>query len=179
MTARHATLPVVDVSPLVFDRPGRERRGDDLVRACREVGFFCATGHGVPAAALERLESESRLFFSRPASEKAEIAMARGGRAWRGWFPVGDELTSGEADLKEGIYFGRELGPGHPRVDAGTPLHGPNLFPASQPGLRDAVLDWMAALEPVAQALLRGVALGLGLDQDVFRARWTADPLVL
>jgi isopenicillin N synthase-like dioxygenase len=179
VTARHATLPVVDVSPLVFDRPGRERRGDDLVRACREVGFFCATGHGVPAAALERLESESRLFFSRPASEKAEIAMARGGRAWRGWFPVGDELTSGEADLKEGIYFGRELGPGHPRVDAGTPLHGPNLFPASQPGLRDAVLDWMAALEPVAQALLRGVALGLGLDQDVFRARWTADPLVL
>ena len=35
--------------------------------------------------------------------------MARGGRAWRGWFPVGGELTSGVPDLKEGIYFGAEL----------------------------------------------------------------------
>lgn len=179
MAALPAALPVVDVSALVAGGPARERCGEAIVRACREVGFFCATGHGVPAAALARLDRESRRFFARPDAEKAEIAMARGGRAWRGWFPVGDEFTSGEADLKEGLYFGAELGPGHPKVRTGTPLHGPNLFPSDQPGLRDAVLDWMAALESVAQALLRGVALGLGLDADVFRARWTSDPLVL
>ena len=37
--------------------------------------------------------------------------MARGGRAWRGWFPFEGELTSGRADRKEGIYFGEELPP--------------------------------------------------------------------
>ena len=50
--------------------------------------------------------------------------MARGGRAWRGYFPVGAELTSGKADVKEGIYFGTELPADHPRVKDGTPLHG-------------------------------------------------------
>ena len=67
--------------------------------------------------------------------------MDAGGRAWRGWFPFEGELTSGRADRKEGIYFGAELGPDDPRVQAGTPLHGPNLFPAAPPELRAAVLE--------------------------------------
>ena len=50
--------------------------------------------------------------------------MARGGPAWRGYFPVGAELTSGQPDLKEGLYFGAELGDDDPRVRAGLPLHG-------------------------------------------------------
>ena len=36
-----------------------------------------------------------------PQEEKARIAMARGGRAWRGWFPLAGELTSGVPDRKE------------------------------------------------------------------------------
>ena len=51
----------------------------------------------------------------RPApAAKMEIAMARGGPAWRGYFPVGAELTSGQPDLKEGLYFGAELGDDDP-----------------------------------------------------------------
>ena len=71
--------------------------------------------------------------------------MSRGGRAWRGYFPVGDELTSGKPDQKEGLYFGAELAADHPLVLAGTPLHGPNLFPSGMPEFREAVLDYMAA----------------------------------
>ena len=55
--------------------------------------------------------------------------MALGGRAWRGYFPLGGELTVGQARLKEGLYLGTELDAEHPRVRAGTPLHGPNLLP--------------------------------------------------
>ena len=44
-------------------------------------------------------------FFALPQAAKMEIAMARGGPAWRGYFPVGAELTSGRPDLKEGLYF--------------------------------------------------------------------------
>ena len=36
--------------------------------------------------------------------------MPRGGRAWRGFFPAGGELTSGRPDWKEGLYLGSELG---------------------------------------------------------------------
>ena len=56
---------------------------------------------------------------------------------------MGAELTSGKADLKEGIYFGAELAPDDTRVKAGTPLHGANLFPAEPAGLREVVLRWI------------------------------------
>jgi hypothetical protein len=76
--------------------------------------------------------------------------MSHGGRAWRGYFPVGGELTSGEPDLKEGLYFGTELDESDPRVRAGTPMHGRNLFPTSQ-SFERTVLDYMSALEAAGQ----------------------------
>jgi len=67
------------------------------------------------------------------------------GRAWRGYFAVGDELTSGVPDRKEGLYLGTELPPQHPLVRAGTPVHGPNLFPSVE-GFRATVLDYIDAV---------------------------------
>jgi isopenicillin N synthase-like dioxygenase len=94
--------------------------------ACREHGFFYVTGHGVAPDLLARLTRACAAFFALPQAAKMEIAMARGGPAWRGYFPVGAELTSGRPDLKEGLYFGAELGRDDPRVRAGLPLHGPS-----------------------------------------------------
>ncbi len=122
-------------------------------QACREHGFFYITGHGVAEELYKRLESLSREFFAQPVEEKMHISMAQGGRAWRGYFRVGDELTSGRPDRKEGIYFGSELAADHPAVAAGTPLHGANLFP-DIPGFRQAVLDYMAALTGVGHHLM-------------------------
>ena len=110
---------------------GRPPRRRDRPRVPRH-GFFYVVGHGVPAdGAGVASTALAREFFAWPDVEKAAIAMARGGRAWRGWFPVGGELTSGAPDLKEGLYFGQELRPDDPRSCAGLPLHGPNLFPAT------------------------------------------------
>src|SRR6202041_59751 len=89
--------------------------------ACRESGFFYVVGHQVEPGLLAELDSLARQFFALPETEKAKIEMARAGRAWRGWFPVGAELTSGVPDVKEGIYFGSELGPDDRRVRAQIP----------------------------------------------------------
>ena len=105
--------------------------------------------------------------------------MERGGRAWRGYFPVGAELTSGRPDLKEGLYFGAELPADDPRVLAGLPLHGGNLFPRQVPRLRPLVLSYLDALTSLGQAVLRGVALSLGLDAGYFAEGYTADPTIL
>ena len=131
-------LPVVDVAALVAGSDARHEVAGRIDAACRDAGFFYVVGHGVDRGLREQLVAESRRFFARPDAEKARIAMTRGGRAWRGWFPVGGELTSGRPDLKEGVYFGAELAADHPLVRAGTPLHGPNLFPDDRPALRDA-----------------------------------------
>ena len=86
MADRPPALPIVDVEPLVEDgsSSARTRAGAEIVRHCREVGFFCAVGHRVDPALLARLEAEARRFFARPETEKARIAMQRGGRGWAG-----------------------------------------------------------------------------------------------
>jgi isopenicillin N synthase-like dioxygenase len=103
--------------------------------------------------------------------------MREGGIAWRGYFPVGGELTSGAPDMKEGIYFGEELGDDDPRVIRSTPLHGKNLFPS--PPLRDAVLEAMRALTTLGHRVCRGLAESLGLPADYLERRYTHSPTVL
>jgi isopenicillin N synthase-like dioxygenase len=147
--------------------------------ACRDVGFFTIVGHGIDPVAFADLDRAARAFFALPDESKAAIAMARGGRAWRGWFPLGGELTSGVADRKEGIYFGTELAPSDPRVVAGRPLHGPNLFPTDPTELRDAVLGHIDAMTAVGQAVLAGMAIALGLPAGWFVDHLTTDPIVL
>jgi len=173
-------LPVIDVSPLFGNAAAaRTRAADSIGTACRDHGFFYATGHGIPPSLLAELDDAARAFFALPEHEKLEIAMAKGGSAWRGSFPVGGELTSGTPDRKEGIYFGSELGPNDPRVKRGLPLHGANLFPVRPKTLKPAVLAYMAAAVRAAQATLEGIALSLGLEADYFRRHYTADPTVL
>lgn len=147
--------------------------------ACRRHGFFVVTGHGLDPVLFDDLDRASRTFFARPEEEKAAIAMPVAGAAWRGWFPPGGELTAGVPDGKEGIYFGREDGPDHPRVRAATPLHGANLFPQQPAELRDLVLEVLDRLTDLGQQVLELVALGLGLERTWFRQHLTADPTIL
>jgi isopenicillin N synthase-like dioxygenase len=172
-------VPEIDIRPLARGGPAARAAGAALDSACRNVGFFYVVGHGVDASVADRLDTLARRFFARPEAEKAEIAMARGGRAWRGWFPLGGELTDGVADDKEGLYFGADLGPDHRRVEAGTPLHGANLFPRNPPELGAAVTAYMEAMTRVGQTVLSGIALGLGLGASWFTDHLTADPLTL
>ncbi len=172
-------LPLIDISPLRADGANLDDVARQIDRACRETGFFYVVGHGVDVGLQQRLNELSRVFFARPDDDKAEIAMALGGTAWRGWFPVGGELTSGMPDRKEGIYFGEELGPDHPRVAAGVVLHGANLFPTEPPDLGPTVLAYLESMKAVAHTLAGGIALALGLDRSWFAEHLTADPLVL
>lgn len=182
MTERPASarqVPVIDVAPLVTRVGDRSRVANEIRQACRYSGFFYIAGHGVEERLQRRLEECSRQFFAQDLASKLEIAMERGGRAWRGYFPVGAELTSGKADLKEGIYFGAELPADHPHVKAGTPLHGVNLFPRNLPELREAVLAYMDAMTQLGHILMEGIAESLGLEASYFADRYTREPLTL
>ncbi|MFG1959834.1 isopenicillin N synthase family dioxygenase [Nonomuraea sp. NPDC049028] len=165
-------LPVIDISPLL-SKGNADAVAERIGAACRDSGFFYVSGHGVSPELVARLDAAARRFFELPVEVKNEISMERGGRAWRGFFPVGDELTSGRPDQKEGIYFGAE----EPASE--LPLHGPNLFPEQVPELRAAVLDYLGTMTGVAQAVMSGIALSLELPEDYFRTGYTADPTIL
>lgn len=172
-------VPIIDVAPLVGGPGSAEAVAQQIGAACRAHGFFYVVGHGVDEALCRRLESLSREFFALPDERKAAVRMALGGRAWRGWFPLGGELTSGRPDWKEGLYLGAELPDDDARVRAGWPLHGRNLFPAEPAALRDTILAYLAALTQLGHALMRGLALSLGLEANYFADHGTRDPLVL
>lgn len=171
-------LPLVDVAPLL-DGSGVTDVARHLDDACRRFGFACITGHGLPPEQLRDLLRLASEFFALPDDAKTEIAMQHAGRAWRGWFPVGGELTSGIPDGKEGIYFGEELPADHPAVVAGLPLHGPNLFPDNPAQMGPAVLDWMDAMTDLGQTLLGALAVGLDLEREWFQRHMTAHPTTL
>jgi isopenicillin N synthase-like dioxygenase len=172
------SLPVIDLGLARRSAAARTALARELDQACREFGFFYLVGHEIDVRSSDELMSLAREFFARGQAEKMQIHMSRGGRAWRGYFPVGGELTSGQPDLKEGLYFGTELDDSDPRVRAGIPMHGRNLFP-DVGRFRASVLGYMSALATAGQQVLSVMAEGLGLDADYFQRRYTGDPTVL
>ena len=170
-------LPVIDIETLVAGGPADEV-AREIGEACRQKGFFYVVGHGVCRELQRELVRLSREFFASVPAEKMAIRMELGGRTWRGYFPIGDELTSGRPDAKEGLYFGSELADDDPRVRAGTPLHGGNLFPAIA-GFRETVLAYLDALQALGHVLMRGLALSLGFEDGYFEKNLTGDPTIL
>jgi isopenicillin N synthase-like dioxygenase len=174
-------IPIIDISPLWSQSV--EVSADDgsssidrhssasyistvnsIARACTEVGFFYITGHGVEPELIDRMKRLSRKFFALPLEEKNTIDMAKGGKAWRGFFANGIELTSGLPDQKEGIYFGTEL------PDEGKPLHGPNQWIAGELGeeMKETVVKYMATMKKLGGTLMEAVAAGLEIDVEKF-----------
>lgn len=172
------TLPVIDVSSFI-SRKNNPEVIKQLSDACRKHGFFYIGHHGIDPFLESKLEKLSEEFFALSMDEKMKISMKHGGKAWRGFFPVGDELTSGKPDLKEGLYFGAELDESHPDVKASLPLHGKNLFPERPSELGATVLEYIEKMEELGQAVMRGIALSLELEEDFFIKTCTANPLVL
>jgi len=126
-------------------------------RACVEVGFFVVVDHGISKTLQRDLENASREFFQLSVEKKREIHMSRAGKSWRGWFAVGEELTSSIVDEKEGIYFGTET-PFDQR-----PLHGSNLY-GEHKNLARVVPLYMNQMERLGRILLQSIARFLKLS---------------
>jgi len=78
-------LPLVDIAPLRAARetwPASVRLSTSVLR----LRVFLCDGHGISPALPARLMTLARKFFALPLEQKVAIAMAHGGRAWRGYF---------------------------------------------------------------------------------------------
>eukprot|EP00035_Acanthoeca_spectabilis_P000042 m.70493 g.70493 ORF g.70493 m.70493 type:complete len:299 (-) comp10018_c0_seq1:4235-5131(-) len=182
MATSEPSLPVINLRS-VPDQDGMSRDQYAAVvqavgKACTEFGFFYIVGHQIDPKLLARVVAGARAFFSLPKAEKAAIAMNKSGRAWKGWFGLGGELTSGRPDHKEGLYLGDELPPSHPEVLKGTLMHGPNLWPVmpEHPTFKQDVLLYMDELERVAHTVLSLIASSLGLSKDHFDSTFRPAP---
>ena len=83
----------------------------------------------------------------------------------RGWLKPGGAKMEGaqKPDLKESFIFGLELPESDPDVVAGTPLMGPNQWPAGVPALRPALSEYYDAILACGQRLMQGFTAAEGL----------------
>ncbi len=162
-----ASLPVLDLSELDRGPEAAARFRDDLRRATHGVGFFYLTGTGVSPILESRLLQEARRFFALPEAEKLAIENVTSPQ-FRGYTRIGGERTQGRIDWREQIDIGPERAPVTDPVNDFDRLIGPNLWPASQPELREVVAAWHDSLTVVARRLLAAWAQALGAPADHF-----------
>jgi len=169
-----AKIPVIDISSLRnADHenfcPQIQSTALEILNASAKVGFFYIAEHGVPIELQNDIEAIARDFFAQPVGQKKLIDMVNGGKAWRGYFAVGDEVTSGIPDQKEGIYFGTELTTADDR-----PLHGTNQWPQGETGehMKRTVLSYMGQMRTLGQLLMRAISCGLGVEDRSFASQF-------
>jgi isopenicillin N synthase-like dioxygenase len=173
-------IPVIDFAPFLHGSAGqRAAVAGQVGDACRNIGFFYIINHGVAEILVNAAFAEAKRFFAQPPEKKAEVAIEHSA-CHRGYFSTGGEnldpakqKTAG--DLKEGYKIGRDLGPEHPLVSAGTPLHGPNQWP-DLPGWRETMTAYYDAMTALGREMLHAFALALGIPEQNFDG-WLTAPM--
>lgn len=170
------SIPVIDVADLASPDPDARRAvGRALDRACTDLGFLIVSGHGVADALVERMRAVSRAFFALPMADKLALAMPPD--RYRGYIAPGNEALAYSLDdvtppdLKESFSIGPVDAPDDDYARAATPA---NFFAANfwpdLPGFRQTWEQYYREMERLAATLMRGFALGLGLEELFFAA---------
>lgn len=144
-------IPAIDLSPLIDNTPEAGETVEAIAAACRDWGFFAATGHGISAGETDALWQSVREFFTLPLAEKRKLLRSQENPL--GYFDR--ELTKNARDLKEIIDFGPE---------EGSRQDGENRWPAdgALPGFRATITGWQDACAALSQTIMQAFCLGLG-----------------
>jgi isopenicillin N synthase-like dioxygenase len=166
------TLPIIDFAGVRSgDSAATAKAAHEIHAACIGPGFFYLRNHGIADAGIDRAAAAARDFFHLPGAKKAEV---KANANHRGFHAMGDALMYGakKPDLKEFYSIGLELPVDDPAILAGEPLRGANNWPAFMPELQAALYPFYEAMGECGGALLRTVALSLGLAADFFVPRY-------
>jgi len=122
----------------------------------------------VPQQLIDNVRSESREFFALPIKEKEAISMENS-PAFRGYQRHGENITQGQQDLHEAVDWYKVLPRDHPEFD-GELNRGENQWPdpARLPQYRPTFTTYTEELLSLGNAVMRGIALGLGLPMQHF-----------
>ena len=151
-----------------------EAFSEALGQACRETGFFLLADHPIPSNLVANVFSAADDFFALPQEEKAKLSISLNPHN-RGWAQMGSESlddTSGQVDRKEAFNVGFDLSPDDPRVMAGEPFRGVNVWPELD-GFRDTMLAYYNAVHALGVGLHEAVATDLEIPTGFFAPEFT------
>jgi isopenicillin N synthase-like dioxygenase len=171
-----SVIPVIDIGPARTGGLAERRRVAAAIdAACREIGFFAITGHGVAERLIDDLRRRAHEFFSLPIAEKLASRHPVAGTN-RGYHPLGIEALSAAndaaapPDLKEFFH----VGPVDVGVDAyytserGRRHFMPNIWPPAPAGFEHAVTAYYRTMSALVIDLMRLAALALDVPETFF-----------
>ncbi|MBE9605817.1 isopenicillin N synthase family oxygenase [Acetobacteraceae bacterium H6797] len=169
-----SVVPIIDLSGFAGDLAARQAVAKQIDAACRETGFLCITGHGVPAELIAQVRDRGLAFFDEEEAKKREIE--RRPPSFRGYIPLASEglaRSTGRADAAADLKEAFSMGPVNVPADAyhtapeAAAHFAPNRWPTT-PGYREAYEAYYRELSALADRLLSGFALALGLPENWF-----------
>ena len=182
------SVPVIDIASAFSEDPAAKAAvADEVDRACRDIGSFVITGHGVPGSLIDRVYAASRDFFDLPISEKMKCQRPAPFQIG-GYVRVVSEASQYGPGVDSSPVLNESLSIGPIEVDRANPdyscskvarLFAPNVWPGSLPGLRDAWTEWFRTMEALARDLMRLFALALDLPERFFDDKIDRDISVL
>ena len=172
-------IPIIDMGPLFNGpTPGNKsaQAAAEIRHACENVGFFYIRNHKLSDNLRDQLFLQTRRFYDLPVDRKMEAYIGKS-LQYRGYLPLGGEVTKERRDWHEAFDIGVNLRSDHPDVMRKKPLQGPNIWPTDVPELKATLSLAWDALFTTGCAVVRGLALSLNLDKDFFMPYIGKQPL--
>lgn len=161
-------IPVIDLH--AFRHGGLRTRltvAAKIAEACRHVGFFYISGHGIAQSLIDETFGASKAFFDQPFETRMESAATK--EWWRGYVPSKLEGEGGAVGgMIQTFRLMLDLPADDPDVVLGKPMHMPNRSVPHLPGFDATVATYMAEMEVLSNTLRRAFALGLDLPEEFF-----------
>jgi isopenicillin N synthase-like dioxygenase len=170
------SVPLIDLTAARYgDHADRTRTARDIDQACRAVGFFTITGHGVSPAVVEDLRAVAHAFFALPLAEKQRVSHPLAGTP-RGYHAIAGEAlalandAAAPPDLKEFYHVGPVDVTDDPYFTSarGRQFFLPNIWPEWPERFRDAATVYYRTMDGLVLFLMRLAALALGLEERFF-----------
>jgi isopenicillin N synthase-like dioxygenase len=160
------SIPVVDLSLFTHGTDSdKQAFVHQLGRAYEDVGFVAVKNHGIPDELIAELYRYVKEFFSLPlvlkkTYEKPELA------GQRGYTSFGKEHAKGSdaPDLKEFYQYGQTVEDSDPVADE----YPDNIVVNEVPQFTPTLFRSYRHFEKSGRALLKAIAIYLGLDENYF-----------
>ncbi|KAJ1395194.1 Oxoglutarate/iron-dependent dioxygenase [Sesbania bispinosa] len=152
-----ADMPVIDFSKLTAGN-GEEIQSEilKLAAACEQWGFFQVLNHGIDLNLMDSMENTGREFFMLPLEEKQKYSLTPGSVQGYGQAFVFSE----DQKLDWCSMFALGIEPQCVRC--------PHLWPEKPARFSETVEVYSREVRKLCQSILKYIALGLGLEGDVF-----------
>ena len=163
-------IPIIDIAPLVIPDHNKKlirRTSEEIRDACRSVGFFYIKNHQIPQSHIDYMISLIHEFFNLSLEEKMKIHI-RKSDIYRGYTPLGKELTNDKYDWHECVDFGLDLESNDPDINNGKNLVGPNQWPENQHNFKKSLENHWKLMIVLGRRITQGLSISLGLPKNYF-----------